>query len=333
LGGSKQISSQCVIGASVNFFECAADVLPGSSGSPVFSNWQLAGITRALYTVTGTTACISMRAILKCIGADISSEEFLDKHRTLFRADLNCHLPGSEWEWVKSPSKLQPIDLWLPPTTDEQQCVLLVGIPRGVLQLRTSPHESKLPALIDGYKEISGTSVLITKERVVTLTSSSFSTVNFRLKVLQVLLMSVPTSSGVKATFDGEGSIGKKWFCLQNCKGKQIRVSLSVGVAKNSAVNELPMCFLSVHSKDDLIVFENTEKISHSAQFDYSRTCNLDVHPTRDRIFVLVFWVGKGIPNFELIVRPVVPAAGNYVIKLSVPFARNLNVFRALKLQ
>ncbi len=302
-GGSKQISSQCITFANEDKFECTADAMPGSSGSPVFSNWQLAGIIYALRRDTGASCCTSMRAILKFIGAEVRPEEFLNKHRTLFKPELNHHFPGSEWEWVKSPSQLQPIDLWLPSTSDNQECVLLLGIPKGTLKLRTSALESKLPVLLDSYKEVSGTSVLVTKERIVTLTSSTYTTVNFRLKVLQVSSLSVPASRAVKATFGDKGSLGKEWFCIRNCKGKQLHIEL-VHVERSS--DDIPVCFLSAHSKDDLIVTEETEKMSHLGQLGQAERAVMMLHPTRDTIFVQVFWSGKSIPKFELTVRSAV---------------------------
>ncbi len=167
-GGSKQISSQCVTFAKESQFECTADTLPGSSGSPVFSNWQLAGIIWGGRRDTGASSCTTMRAILKFIGAEIRPEEFLSKHRTLFKPELHHYFTGSEWEWVKSPSHLQPVDLWLPPAVDNQESILLLDIPKGELMIRTSTLESKLPLLSDLAKEYRGSSVLITKERIVT---------------------------------------------------------------------------------------------------------------------------------------------------------------------
>jgi hypothetical protein len=295
-GGSKKISSQCVIVSQGDVFECAADVLPGSSGSPVFSNWQLAGIIHAVRKDTRASVCTSMRAILKSLGAEVRPEEFLDKHRTLFRPNL------ATWEWVSSPSQFQPVDLCLPPAkSGNQECVLLLAVPKGSLRLRTSSDEAQFPKLQDEIcKKVEGTAVLVTKERVVTLTSGANSTVLFRLNVLQVSLLVIPISGGIRASFGDTGSFGKEWFCIRNCKGLHLQLELRL---TSSGTNGRPSCYISLHSKDDLILTEETEKSSHQEKLHDNGTSTLILHAERDTIFVQVFWLSNSVPKFELTAR------------------------------
>ncbi len=286
-GGHKQISSQCVLTSSDDMFECAADIQPGSSGSPVFSNWLLAGLTFAVRRDNGASCCTSMRAILKCIGAEVRPEGFLDQHRVLFRPVT------AQWEWMTSPSRLHPIDVFLASTMGRES-VLFVAVPKGTLHLRSSSNEEILPKLDDLWKEVSKSFVFTTSEAVVSISSSTFASSLFRVKVLTVSSMSIPESRAVRGTFEGSGP--STWFFIRSSKGKCVDLQLKC------VEGEPLICFLTAHSKDDLIEKESEDMTSHQVILQ-QRLAGLRIFPRRDAFFVHVFWKSTKNVKFELTIR------------------------------
>ncbi len=299
-GGAKQISTHVVLVCEQDYFESAAEIQSGSSGSPVFSNWKICGLTKSTRVDNDHCRCIHIRSVLAAIGAIRPVEEFFEKHRTLLH-------PSPCWEWITSSSRYHPVDILLEPLEKGETNVLLLACTEEPVCLRTSDSCDVLPSFAMEPKLCRGVSAFVFPARIVSLTSSSRKPAFCRFRVLRALEIQVPFENAVHLA--PSSSANKQWIVMRGCKGKFLEVIVRL---KNVfALRE--QWFVSLHSKEDLIRSEASPEAAGHHVVRVEEETSLTLQSQKDYVFARLswFWESRRSPSFSVVIREIKPTPKN----------------------
>lgn len=219
-----------MVKADEKFFETGAEAQPGSSGSPVFLDWNLCGVAHSVVLSSGMTSCTHIGVVMERMGM---ATENLQREKTEFpnRHRLKVELPSTnEFHFLSSLSKYHAVDVsLLSQVKDNALCFVQSKTP-GLLRV-SDVNDSDPPPFTKKPTEVYSPRYCFwgRKKPVATLSSSTMSKWDFGIKVLDAKILSfdsraVPNT--MRCHFNGTFEVA--WIALENVKGINLKLDVSV---------------------------------------------------------------------------------------------------------